>query len=52
MAAPRTVVVCASPARASDLEIDVTRSEPAATVPDVPTPFKIWAALSVRITFR
>lgn len=52
MAAPKTVVVCASPARDSDLEIEVTSSELAATVPEVPTPIKIWAALRVRITLR
>ena len=52
IAAPNTVVVCASPANDSDLDIEVTSSDPAATVPEVPTPLRICAALRVRITLR
>jgi hypothetical protein len=43
MAAPRTEIVCARPDKPSDLVIDETNNEPAATVPATPMPFRTWA---------
>jgi len=37
-AAPNTENVCANPASVAECEIDETKSDPAATVPEVPTP--------------
>ena len=51
-AAPKTALVCASPARVSELVIDETKREPAATVPATPTPLNTWAVASVLTTRR
>ncbi len=42
-AAPKTALVCARPASVSEREIEETSREPAATVPAVPSPFRICA---------
>jgi hypothetical protein len=36
-------MVCARPDKPSDLVIDETSNEPAATVPATPIPFRTWA---------
>jgi hypothetical protein len=49
-AAPKTPLVCANPANVSDLEIEDTKREPAATVPAPPTPLRICAVAKTFIT--
>ena len=50
-AAPRTALVCANPAKVSELLIEATKSEPAATVPATPIPLSTCALASVLTTF-
>ena len=50
-AAPRTEIVCASPDKPSDLVIEETSNEPAATVPATPMPLRTWARPRTRTIF-
>ena len=44
-------MVCARPDKPSDLVIDETNKEPAATVPATPIPFRTWAIPRTRTIF-